>query len=735
MFKKRIVASLISLFTLGVVFAVFFRNYDTIFFRALFAIMAMISVSFAIVSRFYKGISLPKNTMAVALAVAAFTFGVMRVSLFNIVSGEKHAYNGKSDSIVASVSEVNNGSLDVSVEESEIGMVKGTKVRIYSDSDTSEIRIGDKITAEVRYKSTYDSDLYSEKIMLTSSARISSVVAGEGILYRIRNTVSDNSATIFSDFIYAPSISKAVTAGDRTDLDSYIYATFRSGGVSHILAISGLHITLIVMTFYRLLLFLLRRRKPSAIISLLLAFFYTALVGFTAGAVRAAIMIAFLLVSEMTFVRSDGITTLSIALFFLLFFNPYAICSVGLQLSFLCTLGIILVTPYINTLESIAADKRKEPRRVVRILTRTGISLLIPAIISFSSSVFSLPVIFTRFDTVSYISPITNILLVPFFSYAIGISIIAVIVSLISIPVSTIIAYPAGIIFDASTFLNGILYEYDIGVVSVRSPFMILPLVASVLMIAVLVFKINKRRNYFILTSVFFVVAMSISCVFAEIYYSGVTVFEYGSENGEYVYFKSSEENIYIDVSGYLPDSDIVFEQGDVSLDTYVITKYDEYTLKRFDYMSGYLMIHEIYVKKPQNIFEMEAYLQIKELANTRNCDIIQYESIYSKEISDNSAVYMIGDGVGASHLIGIDHNGTSIAVVCGDYPYAISADYIVLTDTYTESEYMLNSKESFIKQSVAEKYSGNYIGFTQYINTVRFVGRVDESDFVAYES
>ena len=107
MYRKRLIATAVSIFTLGVVFGIFVVEYDTFSLRAVFVSCAMLSVLYIIVSKRFNDIARSKSMMAVALAVAAFSFGVLRVSAYNLFGSQTTQFDKKNDDAKFEVSEVN----------------------------------------------------------------------------------------------------------------------------------------------------------------------------------------------------------------------------------------------------------------------------------------------------------------------------------------------------------------------------------------------------------------------------------------------------------------------------------------------------------------------------------------------------------------------------------------------------------------------------------------------------
>ena len=146
------------------------------------------------------------------------------------------------------------------------------------------------------------------------------------------------------------------------------------------------------------------------------------------------------------------------------------------------------------------------------------------------------------------------------------------------------------------------------------------------------------------------------------------------------------------------------------------------------------MFIDTVYLPNPQNIFETEQYLRIKELANKRNCDIMLYDRVFSHEYDGETQIYYICDVDYESGIFGFDFNRKTISVLCGKYPHAVDSDYIVLTEEYADSAYMLKGEFKYVKESVAEA-TGKYGDYLIYNTKIKFVAKNSESEIFVYES
>lgn len=142
----------------------------------------------------------------------------------------------------------------------------------------------------------------------------------------------------------------ALTVGYKEGLSDEVRQAFSASGVSHVLALSGLHIGFI----YLLLNFLLawtdpiggcRAAKPFIVVACLWIFAFVT--GLSPSVVRATLMFSLLALSTFFGGRSVSLNTLAVAAFFMLLFNPFYLFDVSFQLSFVSVAGIVIIQPWL----------------------------------------------------------------------------------------------------------------------------------------------------------------------------------------------------------------------------------------------------------------------------------------------------------------------------------------------------------------------------------------------------
>ena len=142
-------------------------------------------------------------------------------------------------------------------------------------------------------------------------------------------------------------IMKSMIIGDRSSLDNDILELYRISGMYHILVISGLHISILMLAINKSLEKIFSQ-KLSAILTLAFLIFYCLLVGSGVSVVRAVTMSGVLIVAKILHRERDFLTSISFAAVCLLLFEPLYLWDIGFQFSFAAVFGIAIATEPID---------------------------------------------------------------------------------------------------------------------------------------------------------------------------------------------------------------------------------------------------------------------------------------------------------------------------------------------------------------------------------------------------
>ncbi len=293
----------------------------------------------------------------------------------------------------------------------------------------------------------------------------------QGILY-IRNHFPDDVSAFMQALIY----------GERSDIDPTVLSSYQKLGLIHLLAISGLHMTLLAGgCFYLFIRFGIPRERATMILLGCIPL-YVILAGAAPSVMRAAVMTScFLLFSS----RLRTLDALSVACLLLLLKDPYMIFHLGFQLSFLVCFALIICSTFIQN----------EPS-VVRQLFMT----------SFIAQISTLPLLLYHFYEVSFLSIPLNIIFVPLYSFIIlPLSFLALFIHLFMSFASPLITYVLAIVIEHANTL--VLALADTFVLTLGRPPLLL-LVAYIISIFLffLSFEYGKRAVIFRFSFIFVII-------------------------------------------------------------------------------------------------------------------------------------------------------------------------------------------------------------------------------------
>lgn len=206
---------------------------------------------------------------------------------------------------------------------------------------------------------------------------------------------------------------KAMLMGDKSELDENLKVSLNRSGIGHIMAVSGIHMTIIYM-FVSNILFMtgIFGRKATFVISMIVVGFFCVMTGLSMSSLRAFIMLLICGVAGCTSHRSDTLNSLGITGLILTGINPYAIYDMGLVLSFAGVIGCSEVNKAVSKTLSeklysftFIFGKNLYPNKFKNTVS-DFMSPLCAYIVTFPFTVL-------YFDEVSVISPISNFFLVP----------------------------------------------------------------------------------------------------------------------------------------------------------------------------------------------------------------------------------------------------------------------------------------------------------------------------------
>ena len=428
----------------------------------------------------------------------------------------------------------------------------------------------------------YASDVENIKIISYSSGGISETFSYyREILTRYTIMISDSQTG---------ALLSALLLGERDYLPDQLRLDFKRIGISHILALSGMHLAILSLGIGKLLsAFGIRKKSRLAIISVFVLI-YMALTGFSVSVVRAGIM---LIISSCLFIlgkTKDSLTSLTVAVFIICLINPNAVFDISLQLSAFATFGIIAFSEYSNQ-ANLMKNQGSFVKYVVTSIVASVFAISATLLISTAS-----------FGGFSVISPIATLL----FSFIVEIAMYLGCVMLLIgafIPIGRLLSPICSLITSLAGFLssNELVYastDFQISEIAI--------LIYTVLFALFMVLKIKKIQKAFVILMVSFAAVLIIPTVSTAIYDTVDTVSYHSEPKSDEILIRSDGEVCLINSAQYsksLAYSSIEFlEEYKVTyLDKYYITHYSWSLDDDFDVLLSNFLVEAIYLPAPCN--------------------------------------------------------------------------------------------------------------------------------------
>ena len=313
------------------------------------------------------------------------------------------------------------------------------KAMLYGGRELLELVPGQAVSGQARFSDA--AHIRDEDIATFTSKGVFLLAYGRGVLTvgegtrgsglrwlpaRLGRAMTERIQLLFSGD--AAGFLTAILTGDRGEVSEEAYLALTEAGLSHILAVSGLHCGFL-MTLAGLL---LQSRKLQALLGIPLLAFYAALTGGSPSVLRACIMLSLPLLAILAGRESDGPTSLLTALFLILLANPFAAASVGLQLSFAAMAGILYLTPKLY--KGLTGEKKRG--KAFRFLAVTFST-------SMGAMVFTMPLAAYYFGALVLIAPLSSALCLWATTWAFSFGLLSVFVSFFYPPLGALLALPA----------------------------------------------------------------------------------------------------------------------------------------------------------------------------------------------------------------------------------------------------------------------------------------------------
>ena len=449
----------------------------------------------------------------------------------------------------------------------------------------------------------YNEYLKSMKIYkMISIDNIEVINKNTNVLYKIKNYIIYRINTYQnSDYL------NTFLLGNKNYIDDDIYESYSTNGISHLLAISGMHVSLLSS----ILLFILNKIKKSDInyvIVIIFLLFYSFLTDFSPSILRSFLLFTFLFIKRILNLNIKNNYILIFIMLMLLIYNPHYIYSLGFKFSFTISFFLITFSDIINKYKNYF------------------VKLFITSLISTTSSI---PIISTSFYSINLLSVICNMFFVPF------VSIILFPLILLSIfikPLDYLITYLVYILEYVSLFFEKI------------SIMITLPHINVFVMVIyyILIYLMFKKNVYKIIFVIFLLIHINYNYIVSD---TSIHFIDIGQ--GDCTLFRVSNNNILIDTGGIynreLSKNTLIpyFKSLGINKLNYLIITHGD-----FDHMGEAVnLVNNFKVDKV--IFNCGDFNELeKDLISVLDSKGIIYDSCIEEINVDDNKLYFLNSGI-----------------------------------------------------------------------------------------
>lgn len=369
----------------------------------------------------------------------------------------------------------------------------------------------------------------------------------------------------------------AILLGDKENLSEDIQESFKTSNLSHMLAVSGAHVSYIVIGLTYLLKNSILGKRTGKIICIIFLIIFMAITNFTPSVTRACIMAILTLFSSIIYRKSDVYTNISVSALVTLIYNPYSLLDLGFQLSYGGTIGIIIFIKKIQ--------EEKSNSKIINYIKQM-------ALVSIYANIIIIPIMMYHFNNVSFTFIISNIMASPILGIIVIIGFLFVIMSITVKPLASIIAMFIKPILGILIKISQICSKLPLSNILVVTPYLFNIIAYYLIILYCINSKTNNKRKIIICSLIVLILINYIIYIFPQDL--KICFIDVGQGDSTLI-ITPDKKTVLIDGGG----SD-TFEVGEKVLLPYLldrkILKIDYIIISHFD--TDHVRLYSIFIKK-----------------------------------------------------------------------------------------------------------------------------------------
>ncbi len=475
-------------------------------------------------------------------------------------------------SILYTVYYINNDTITVKNDKTITGKI--TNIKEYENKVTCEVNgkdkvivnyygndfnynLGDTIKLSGEYKLVDNNTVFNlfnyKKYLLSKGIKysftaneIKKISSNTNILYFLKNKIKNYLNTFKSrNYLNAFLLSE-------NNIDDLYKKSFQSNGISHLFAISGMHITVFTLIINKLLSLLIKNKKTIYLSIYIFLLIYMFLTGFTPSVIRGSLLYILNSLKKILKINIKTIYILILIFSICLLVNPYVVYNIGFKFSFIISSYLIIFNRIINQYNNY---------------------FIKTFVISLIAFLVSMPICINNFFEINLLSPFVNILFVPFISIIIfPLSIITIIFK----PLDNILFFLTNLIGDFSLLISKINC-FIIPLCHINT----IGVIIYYLILTYILLGFYKRKYYRIVyIFVILIIHYNISYLDNNLY---MTMIDVGQGDSILIKFPNNNGNVLLDTGGNFLKKDAInklisyFKSSGIKDIDYLIISHGDY--------------------------------------------------------------------------------------------------------------------------------------------------------------
>ncbi|MBI2829705.1 MAG: DNA internalization-related competence protein ComEC/Rec2 [Chloroflexi bacterium] len=271
------------------------------------------------------------------------------------------------------------------------------------------------------------------------------------IVYSIRKEISQALEQVLPE--PQASVAKGIVLGIREEITSSLKDAFAHSGLTHVLAISGVNLTIVTGILLAIGIWLFGRRHYIYIyLALGIIWLYASLTGLQPPVIRGAFMASLFLVAELVGRQRSVIVALPFAAAIMVAISPQILWDASFQLSFLSMSGLVFIYPHLRVVSARMTDSDQDsPLRAFASFILDSFAVTLAALLAV------LPPVAYYFGIVAFASPLATLLALPVLPAIIVSGILAGVVGLVFLPLAQVIAW---LVWLFISYLLAVVYAF-----------------------------------------------------------------------------------------------------------------------------------------------------------------------------------------------------------------------------------------------------------------------------------